>query len=110
MQRLQGFIHDLVFAGAMSLGTAIRVASAAPLFAVVLVIGVTSGVLALRQLWIVLGPPVKAGGGSPAHYARFLEVRANTFENTLRLYANPHFNDGGAEARHVLDLMNGDRP
>ena len=97
---------DLVFAGAMSLGTAIRVALAAPLFAVVLVIGVTSGVLALRQLWILLGPPVQARGGSPAHYAAWLEVRANNFEQTLMLYTNGDFNDGGAEARRVLRLMN----
>ena len=106
MQRLQDFIHDLLVAGAMSLGTAIRVASAAPLFTVVLVIAVTSGVFALRELWRRLGPPVKARGGSPAHYGAWLEVRSNAFENALRLYANPHFNDGGAEARHVLDLMN----
>ena len=90
---------------------ALAVATAAPLLAAFAVVAAASGVLVLRQLWIAAGPPRRPAGGSVAQhqleYIRFLEARADAFESALHLYASNQ-QDGGAEARRILDQMNGE--
>ena len=67
--------------------TALRMASTFPLQTAVLIVAVTSGVLSIRQMWILLGPPHQRDGPPKDHYTSWLEKRSDALEQTLDLYA-----------------------
>jgi hypothetical protein len=102
MDAIAALYHDILTALAAAVGAAIRMAQASPLEAGLITIAVASFVFA----WRATGTHRRPGG----HYTAWLEVRSNNFENALRLYASSTYNDGGAEARRVLEKMNEESP